>query len=84
MTSEAGIAHPQKNGFRLLVSSNPLSRFRLVVSRDSANLGKSYFGIWPFSVSHLPGFGYSWFKLIFRELKMPVSHLIGQSHPRNL
>ncbi len=33
------------NGFRLLVSSNPLLRFPLVVSRDLANLGKTSSGI---------------------------------------
>ncbi len=42
-----------EDGFRLLVSSNPLLRFRLLVSRDLGNAGKSFSGIWPFSVSHL-------------------------------
>ncbi len=64
--------------FRLLVSSNPHLRFRLVVSRDLANLGKSLPGILQFLVSHLPGFGFSRkvifgirpiFKLTFRGLK---------------
>jgi hypothetical protein len=31
----------------------------VVVSRDLANLGKSSSGIWPFSVSDLPGFDHS-------------------------
>jgi hypothetical protein len=34
-------------------------QFWLLVSQDLANLGKSSWGIWPFSVSHLPGFGHS-------------------------
>ncbi len=45
---------PPEDGFRLLVSSNPLLRFRLVISRDLAILGKSSFRIWPFPVSRLP------------------------------
>ncbi len=50
-----------EDGFWLLVSSNPHMRFRLVASRDLATLGISSSGgiFWPFSVSHLPGFGQS-------------------------
>ncbi len=47
------------DGFRLLFSLKPLLRFQLVVSWDLANLGRSSSGIWPFSVSHLPGYGNS-------------------------
>ncbi len=36
-----------EDGFRLLISANPLLRFRLVVSQDLANSGKSSSGICP-------------------------------------
>ncbi len=73
-----------EDGFRLLVSSNPLLRFWLVVSRDLANLGKSSSwnlpcsvchppGFWPFSVSHLLGLGW-FFNWLFGDWKTPVSH----------
>jgi hypothetical protein len=49
-----------EDGFRLPVSSNSLLRLGLFISRDLAILGKSSFGIWPFSFfSHLPEFGLS-------------------------
>jgi hypothetical protein len=48
-----------EDGFWLLVSSDPLLRFQLVISRDLANLGMSSSGIWPFWLSHLSGFGHS-------------------------
>ncbi len=54
-----GTRSSPEDGFRVLVSSNPLLRFRLVLSWDLANLGKSSSGIWPFLISHLPGFGHS-------------------------
>jgi hypothetical protein len=49
-TTSPNCSSPE-DGLRLQVSSNPLLRLRLVVSRDLANLGKSSPGIWPFSVS---------------------------------
>jgi hypothetical protein len=78
---QAGIAHSQKMAFRLLVSSNPLLRFRLVASLDLANLGKSSSGIWPFSVSHILGFGHfgNSFSGIWLFL---VTHLPTIDHPR--
>ncbi len=53
-----------EDGFRMLVSSNPLLRIWLIVSHDLANLvksssgdlailTKSSSGMWPFLVSHL-------------------------------
>jgi hypothetical protein len=53
-----------EDGFRLVVSSNPLLRFKLVVIWDLVNLGKLYSGIRPFLVRHLLGFGQSW-KVMF-------------------
>jgi hypothetical protein len=54
------------DGFRLLVLSNPLLRFRLVVSQDLADVVKPSSKTLPFSVSHLPGI---W--------PFSVSHLLG-------
>jgi hypothetical protein len=62
MTSQNRLS--PEDDFKLLVSLNPLLRFQLFVSWDLASVGKSSSGIWPFSVSHLPGFGHSW-KVIF-------------------
>ncbi len=60
-------------GFRLLVSSNPLLRFRLVVSRDLAILNKSSSAIWPFSLSHVLGLG-RFLNRLSGDWKTPISH----------
>ncbi len=68
LTTSRNRSSPE-DGFRLLVSSNPLLRFQLVVKQGCvvANLGQSSSGIWPFSVSYLLGFGLPQ-EVIFRDL----------------
>ncbi len=49
LTTSRNCSSPE-DVFRLLISSTPLLRIRLLVSWDLANLGKSSCGIWPFLV----------------------------------
>ncbi len=65
LTTSRSYSSPE-DGLKLLVSSNPLLRFLLVINWDLV-LGKSSSGfghsrssgIWPFSVSHLSWLGHS-------------------------